>query len=272
MKSNYLRKLGCAAVMAIAATALVAPGAQATTPAPGYEAFAGCPSPAENTKVTACVRSVITGGHFQMGSKDVPIANPITLSGGVEASGNLVANSKGGLEPVKQPVPGGVVGLTGLDWLVNFLSLEGLKLYAVTELAGPVNIGGDTLVLPLKVHLINPALGSKCYVGSVAEPINLDMTLGTTSPPPPNEPITGAAPEFSFDGATGIVHADNAKFVDNEFAAPGASGCTLTLLGIIPISLNGLVNSQSGLPSPSGTNETVQIVDSELAPLARVYP
>ncbi len=47
-------------------------------------------------------------------------------------------------------------------------------------------------------------------------------------------------------------------YVDNSFAAPGANGCVLTLFGFIPISINGLVNAQSGLPSPAGTNETVQ--------------
>jgi hypothetical protein len=272
MRSKHLTKLLGALVAAVTAIAMVAPVAQATTPAEGYEAFAGCTSSVENINTQACVRSVITSGHFQMGSKDVPISNPITLSGGVEADGNLIFNSKGGLTPVKQLVPGGVIGLTGLDWLVNFLNLEALKLYAVTELAGPVNVAGVTLALPLKVHLINPVLGSKCYVGSVANPISLNLTLGTTTPPPPNEPITGTAPSFTFDGATGIVHGDNGTFVDNSFAAPGASGCTLTLLGFLPVSLDGIVNVQAGLPSPAGNNETVQNFDTELAPLAKVYP
>jgi len=37
----------------------------------------------------------------------VPIANPIPLVGGVNFKGEIVANSKGGLTPVKQQVPGG---------------------------------------------------------------------------------------------------------------------------------------------------------------------
>lgn len=119
-----------------AALALLVPMAQAATPAPGYTQFAGCPGPEENPAVTICFRSVITGGHFQMGSKDVPIKNPITLSGGFDEAGNVSANAKGGMTPVKQLVPGGVIGLTGLDWLVNFLGIEALQLYAVTELAG----------------------------------------------------------------------------------------------------------------------------------------
>jgi len=258
---------------ALVALGVFGGSAMAATPAPGYEQFAGCPSPAEDPAVTACLRSTISGGHFQMGSKDVPITNPITLSGGLDPNTEIVsANAKGGLTPVKQPVPGGIIGLTGLDWLVNFLNIEQLKLYAVTELAGAPKSSIQSFTLPIKVHLINPVLGNNCYVGSTANPIALDLTTGTTDPPAPNEPITGVAPEFNFDEATEILTFKDGTFVDNSFSAPGASGCTLTLLGIIPFSLNSLVNSQSGLPSAAGKNETTQDFDLELAPSELAYP
>jgi hypothetical protein len=271
MKKRSAGLLG-ALVALVASMAILVPVAQATTPAPGYERFAGCPSPSENPSTALCLRSVITSGHFQMGSKDVPIKNPITMVGGLnEEFAGFAANSKGGLSPVKQEVPGGVIGLTGLDWLVNFLNLEGLKLYAVTELVGVPTIG-ETLSLPIRVHLINPVLGNNCYVGSPSNPIKLNLTEGTTNPPPPNKPITGKQAENSFDAETEIITMKNAVAVDNSFAAPGASGCVLTLFGFIPISINGLVNSQSGLPSPAGTNETVQVLDTEITPVTRVYP
>lgn len=259
---------------ALLAMVMFASLAQAATPAPGYTQFTGCPTPAENPSIRACVRTVITGGHFQMGSKDVPITNPMTLTGGLNSeTGVISANSQGGLTPVKQTVPGGVIGLTGLDWLVNFLNIEQLKLYAVTELAGvPRQTPESTLIMPIKVHLINPVLGNNCYVGSVSNPINLNLTSFTTNPPPPNMPITGKESEFSFDESTSIAHFNNGEFVDNSFAAPGATGCTLTLFGFIPVSINGLVNSQSGLPSPAGTNETRQKQNTELAPRSLVYP
>lgn len=265
--SRLLVALGAAAM----ALALLAAGASAKTPAPGYEQFAGCPSPEEDPAVEACLRTVIDGGHFQMGSKDVPITNPITLSLGGRPDQTYSWNSKGGLSPVKQQVPGGIIGLTGLDWLVNFLNLEGLKLYAVTELAGqPKNLTPFSSTLPVKVHLINPVLGNNCYVGSTSNPITLNLTTGTTSPPAPNSPITGVVPSLSIDEKN-IIHANNGTFVDNSFSAPGASGCVLTLFGFIPISINGLVNSQSGLPSPAGTNETVQTFDGEVTVRALVY-
>jgi hypothetical protein len=270
MKSQ--RKLLGAVVAALAAIALAAPVAQGATPAPGYERFAGCPSPAEVPSVEACLYSKIKSGYFEMGSKKVPISKPMILSGGVNGSlGGFVANSKGGLSPVKQLVPGGVIGLTGLDWLVNFLSIESLQLFAVTELVGPPEIG-EGIALPIRVHLINPALGNNCYVGSASNPIKLNLIEGTTNPPPPNTPISGKEPEFSFDEANEIIKLLNGTYVDNSFSAPGASGCVLTLFGFIPISINGLVNTQSGLPAPAGTNETVQNIDIEIANAFRVYP
>jgi hypothetical protein len=272
MKSKLSIKLLLAALAAFAATALAAPVVQAATPAKGYERFAGCPSPKEVPTVEACLYSVIKSGHFKMGSKNVPISKPMTLSGGVNGSlEGFVANSKGGLSPVKQIVPGGVIGLTGLDWLVNFLSIEALQLFAVTELVGPPVIG-EGISLPIRVHLINPVLGNNCYVGSASSPIKLNLIEGTTSPPPPNKPISGKAPEFSFDEASSIITIPNGTYVDNSFAAPGASGCVLTLFGFIPVSINGLVNSQSGLPSAAGRNETVQNIDIEVAEANRVYP
>ncbi len=269
MRSETKRLI--AGLVAAVVVAMMAPAAQATTPAPGYGQFANCPSPAENPAVTVCVKATVKGGHFQMGSKDVPITNPMTLAGGVEAGGNVAKGPTGPiLTPVKQKVPGGVVGLTGLTWLLEILGSEALTLYAVTETAGTVNFG-ETLNMPIKVHLVNSVLGNNCYVGSSSNPIKLAMTTATTSPPPPNVPISGTAPEFSFT-PLGVLVGLNGVLVDNSFSAPGASGCVLTLFGFIPISINGLVNSQSGLPAAAGTNETKQVTDQELTSVHLVYP
>ena len=59
--------------------------------------------------------------------------------------------------------------------------------------------------------------------------------------------------------------------MDNSFSAPGASGCVLKLFGFIPISLNGFVNEQAGLPAAAGTNEAVQNINIELALQETVY-
>ncbi len=276
-QSKIYTRLLAAIGAALMALALIAPAANAAEPAPGYTQFAGCPSPEENPNVAICVRNVIDGGHFQMGNKDVPIKNPMTLVGGTDFEFKTFAfNSKGGLSKVKQTVPGGVVGLTGLTWLLEFFGVEALSLHATTELAGTpsVDLFNQPVELPIKVHLTTPSgvLGKNCYVGSNTNPIKLNLTTFTTSPPPPNVPITGKAPETSFDESLEILHFDNGEFVDNSFAAPGASGCVLTLFGFLPISINGLVNTQSGLPSPAGTNETRQTFDIETTGSELVYP
>lgn len=269
-QSRAIARLLIAAGAAFVALALMAPIASAATPNPGFTQFAGCPSPEEKVMVF-CIRSDVSGGHLQMGKKDVPIKNPLVLVGGVnEAFEDFTANAEGGLSKTKQEVPGGIIGLTGLDWLVNFLGLEDLKLYAVTELAGqPSNFTFGSVTLPIKVHMINPVLGNNCYIGSNSNPIVLNNTTGTTSPPPPNEPITGVEGEFSETGE--IAYFKNGTYVDNSFAAPGASGCVLKLFGFLPISLNGFVNSQAGLPSAAGLNEVVQNIDIEIALQESVY-
>jgi hypothetical protein len=274
MNSRRIGMLVSALAAGLMAAALMAPGAFARTPAAGYGAFAGCPSPEENPETFICLNTKITGGHFQMGSKDVPITNPMTLSGGANGAQELFFSPAGGLTKAKQKVPGGVIGLTGLTWLAEFLGIEALTLYATTELAGqPKHVLEPPVSLPIKVHLENTALGKNCYVGSNTNPIQLNLTNGTTSPPPPNEPISGKnfEPPVETTNPT-IVFINNGELVDNSFAAPGASGCVLTLFGFLPISINGLVNTQSGLPSPAGTNETRQEVDFELSLQPLVYP
>lgn len=48
--------------------------------------------------------------------------------------------------------------------------------YAVIEFAGtPGNQLIEPASRPVKVHFLNSALGSKCYVGSNAKPINLEL-------------------------------------------------------------------------------------------------
>jgi hypothetical protein len=276
MNQKALYSLLSAVGAALASLALLAAPASARTPAEPYGAFAGCPSPEENPAVEGCFTTTLKSGHFKMGSKNVPIEKPMTLSGGFDFYGKVSFSPAGGLTKVKQKVPGGVIGLTGLTWLTEFLGSDALTLYATTELAGtPSSPLEPPITLPIKVHLQNSTgvLGPNCYVGSNSNPITLNLITGTTSPPPPNQPITGVDPTFSFDSARpGVVLASNATFVDNSFSAPGANGCVLTLFGFIPVSINGLVNSNSGLPAPAGTNETVQQADTALAPTTRVYP
>jgi hypothetical protein len=267
------RVLSFSGLVAVA-MALVVPSAFAADPAPGYEEFRGCPTRTENPNVRFCVSSVVTEGHFQMGSKNTPITDPITLTGGTTTVlGEFVFTEEGGLREARQEVPGGLVGLTGLDWLVDVLGAEALEVHAVTEMAGTMtNPTRDPFTFPIKVRLENPVLGDNCYVGSDANPIVLNLTRGTTNPPPPNQPITGQQPTAVSDpNLPFVVRQLDAQLVDNAFAAPAANGCRLQL-GLLNVNIDNLVNLQSGLPSPAGTNETRQFVDAAIVRVAAVYP
>jgi len=269
MKSKRYVGLLLAVVGLLTAFAAMSPIAQAKTPLTGYTQFAGCPSHSENAKVNTCVRSEITSGHFKIGNKEVPIEKAITLKGGVEtifAPTPVFFNSEGGLSKAKQKVPGGVIGLTGLTWLLEFLGSEALTLYATAELVGTPIIGGTQFAqLPLRIHLENGVLGNNCYIGSSSSPVTLNLTTGTSGK------LTGKNPRLTFEEVREITEAHEGTYVDNTFAAPGVNGCVLTLFGFIPISINGIVNSASGLPAASGTNEAVQNFGAEVASEELVY-
>lgn len=264
-QSRALRLAGLVAL----ALALLAPTATAD-PAPGYEEFTGCPSRNVDTNIRFCIASVVDGGHLQMGSKDSPITDPISLIGATTTSGSFVV---GAFDGGRQTVPGGLVGVTGLDWLVDVLGVDALKVFAESELVGtPTNPAIDPFTLAMKVKLVNPVLGDNCYVGSDSNPILLNLTQGTTNPPPPNQPITGSSgtsvqdPNLPF-----VVRNLDLRLVDNAFAAPAANGCRLQL-GLLNVPIDDLVNLQSGLPSPAGTNEAVQEADAAIVRIQTVYP
>jgi hypothetical protein len=272
MDLRHTRKLLVTLAALVALTALAPATAGATTtPAPGYDQFTGCPNPAEAT-TEFCFHSVFTSGELRVGKIEIPIGNPITYSGGTTPGGAIVFNASGGMPPVPQSVPGGLVALTGATWLPTVLSPSELEVDADIELAGtPGAPWPETFSLPIKIHLTNAALGPNCYIGSNANPIVLDLITGTTSPPPPNKPITGMEPEVSTT-PNEVLDLENGTYVDNSFAASGANGCVLTLPGYIPISINALINSQNGLPSAAGKNSAILDFDTELVETPVVYP
>lgn len=262
---KYLKLL---AVMAVAIVAgLMATSSAGAATAPGYEEWADCPDKSVDPQINACVSVVVDGGHLKLGSKDTPIVDPIRLVGATKPIDTFIVGSFDG---GNQPIPGGLVGITGLDWLIYLFPNEVLGLYAEAELAGtPTSPVFDPLTLPLKVRLKNVLLSNNCYIGSNSNPIALELTNGTTAPPPPNQPITGdpgiTAPDPNL---LGVLRITDTVLVDNSFAVPAAEGCSITFLGLI----NALVNLQAGLPAAAGTNTAVQEADAGLAAVQTVFP
>ncbi len=253
---------------AAVATAVVALALGIATPAFGaqkinkadFARFVDCPIPAAD----ACAYDETLSGEFKMGTRTVPIVNPVVLQGGF--AGFMLTTTellpmigpRFGAEAVSktsQPVPGGLTGLT---------ELIGGPVNATAELAGPVSgiklapwllnsRKGVGIEFPIKVHLENPTLGPNCYVGSDSDPIMLDLTDGVTEPPPFVKPIEGKKGTLTgFDKGRITEFVDN-TVVDNTFAVPAATDCGLTPL-LVPV-ITPLVNLISGLPSPPGQNK-----------------
>lgn len=274
-----MRKLIAVGLTGILAALVLASSAFATAhhPKGEFAGFGECPL--NRATITDCVLSVSNGGFFQVGTKTVPLKNPVTLQGGFEgASPNIKfygAEEGNTLSKTPQPVPGGLLGITAptwwpkfiQDWFNNLINEGFTGVFATVELTGPskglTNIKlntenllfeeGTALGLPVKIHLENAILGSSCYIGSESKPVQIDFTSGTTSPPPPNKPLKGSAGEFTANEKFTLLTFSGGKLVNNSFAAPAASGCG----GIFSFLVDPLVNSILGLPSAAGTNTAI---------------
>lgn len=298
-----LRPLAFAALPLLGAL-IAPPSVLAGTPSGAYAPFQHCPYRL-NPNAQSCFVATISAGSFKIGNATVPINKTIVLQGGVQtiflSSPVYEAVGTSTISPTALDVPGGLLGLMqpALGWpgllvqafwnVVN--SANGVT--ATAEAAGPATAylsqaifppldGSDPTVvhLPLKVHLRNPFLGDSCYIGSDQHPIMLNLTVTTTNPPPPNQPITGVPATFRIEDTThpagSIIHADNSTLVDNSFAVPAASGCGNTLLNvpiitpILQILISEAVNLKEGLPATAGKNTVIMTNSTAIAPASYV--
>jgi hypothetical protein len=267
-----------ALVTAVALLALgsAAPALAVThSPTGDYAPFADCPL--SNPSTFSCILAKTEGGEFVVGKQTVPIKNTITLQGGIkedEGTQTFIGAEDGNtLSKTPQSVPGGLAGLVKCFEISNFFERVACELtfengvtgvMATTELAGPASsIGistnsllseeGTALSLPVKVHLENPFLGSNCYIGSNAHPVNIPLTTGTTSPPAPNKPISGSKGSLEFKDSFTIVLIRENILVNNSFAAPAAEGCG----GVFSFLIDPIIDSKLGLPAAAGHNTAI---------------
>jgi hypothetical protein len=261
-------------ILSVASPALAAPTGE-------FAVFSQCPL--SNPSVKRCIFAETKSGEVKIGSTAVPIKKPIILQGGTytpAGSENEVfvgaANGET-LSKTPQTVPGGLLDLIRCEEIKGegFLEKGARKaceavfenkltgVTATTELVGPVSINeanlalgeGIALTLPVRIHLNNPFLGNACYIGSSSNPVTLNLTTGTTSPPPPNKPISGSPGETEFRAGGKILVINNNSLVDNSFSVPVATGC-----GPLPLSeyiVDPIVDAKLGLPSAAGKNTAI---------------
>ena len=270
---------------ALLLTALVALGLTASAQAKltgEFTKFTNCPY--TNAKAIKCIYSLTNSGEVVLGSKKVPIVNPVTLQGAygtpveekeeAEFYPFIAATNGITLSKTPQPVPGGLAGIVNCKEIKEFFlriscevtfenGLTGLN--STLELAKPAsairisenNLAGEigtALQMPIKIRLENPFLGSECYVGSESSPIIWNLTDGTTKPPLPNKAITGSGGEGELLEGGRILKLKNNVLVDNAWAAPGVHGCGGFLVELL---LNPIINAAAGLPATAGHNTAI---------------
>ncbi|PWJ09186.1 hypothetical protein DKG34_00835 [Streptomyces sp. NWU49] len=217
-------------------------------------------------KTPQCVVSTSAGGSIKLGKTTV-VTGRTNLQIGVvqntDGTSSVVAPPSGALVADSATVPGGLLGLmcpseipviTALCETLENSSLN--KITATMESVGAPYAFDQTagvltdlpiVALPVRIHLENPLLGGKCYIGSASHPIvlrpkNLDypefgMSLFQGNGTPDE---SGEMSRINLTGATQS---------DSTFAVPAATGCGLNI-GLI----NAAVNAKTGLPSASGNN------------------
>lgn len=264
----------------VALTALGAASPALATPKGPYAVFAQCPT--ATPPGSLCTFAQTTSGEFTIGKATVPINKTITLQGGALPLGEgefalLPANNGESLSKTELNVPGGLLGLINCTEIKGEGFFEkGLReackaifenkytgVTATTELVANehnpallnfddfIQATGTALTLPVRVHLKNPLLGSACYIGSEASPIQLHLTTGTTSPPAPNKPISGKVGTFSEEEEVLVVNENS--LVDNAFSAPVAEGCGGSFSSLV----DSILDSKLGLPSAAGHNTAI---------------
>ncbi len=277
MIRDHLRRLASlrngALVLAAASMLALAVAVPAMAETKPFEVFKQCPT--GNPSVNLCVFVQSTGKEFIIGNKTVPVNKTITLQGGSifnEETGaeTFVAAANGEtLSKTPLAVPGGLLGIKAPEkWPIeqqekfNKQINEGITgVTATAELVGNPGISranllsteGVALELPVRIKIGNAILGNECYVGSKANPIVFKLTTGTTSPPKPNKPITGAVGEIEFKENFEIIVITGNRVVDNSFSAPGAEGCGAPFSNLVDPIVDGIL----GVPAAAGHNTAI---------------
>ncbi|MET8112253.1 hypothetical protein [Streptomyces prasinus] len=217
-------------------------------------------------KTPQCVASTSASGTIKLGETTV-VTGKTDLQLGIvqnaDGTSSVVAPPSGALVADSATVPGGLLGLmcpsqmpvitaicetlnnSGLNKITATMESVGAP-YAFDQTAG-ILTDMPIVALPVRIHLENPLLGSKCYIGTAANPILL-------RPENRNYPEFGMS-FFQGDGTPdeagemSRINLTGATQNDSSFAVPAATGCGLNV-GLI----NAAVNAKTGLPSAAGHN------------------
>lgn len=273
---------GAAAVLLLLCAVWVFAGVSVASASSGiFAGFAQCPT--GKPDVALCLYGELTGGVFSVGKVSIPVSRTIVLRAGAVHTGGpnpneyFLVSPVGGemLSAAEQEIPGGlqaILGCTGCRPLGGAASntviatVESAATGAdpgVFDLAAAFLEERPALVFPVRVHLHNLLLGRECYVGSSARPIELRLTDGRTSPPPPNRPIAGRLGVLTeqYEHGYAMVTGTGMTLVDNAFSVPTAEGCGEHLAGLY----DPIIDRAIGLESRPGNNTAILTATLDLA-------
>jgi len=286
-RAGLRRRTSILAIMLMAPIAvLTAASPAAAAPKGIFAVFSDCP--VKFPGVFLCQYAQTTSGSFTIGNTKVPINQTITLQGGAVPTGAkeneyflIPAADGNSLSKTELNVPGGLLDFINCEEIKGegffekgersackaFFENKVTGVTATTELVANehdpalLNIEGlfngveTALTLPVRVHLNNPLLGGSCYVGSESSPILLHLITGKTSPPKPNEPISGkfGIPSVETEGEGEVLVLRENSLVDNSFSAPAAEGCG----GFFSFLIDPILDAKIGLPAKAGHNTAI---------------
>ncbi|MFF5771351.1 hypothetical protein ACFY8V_14580 [Streptomyces californicus] len=215
--------------------------------------------------IATCISSGSASGSITLGKSHVPTGNTDLQLGVIQrpdGTTSLVAPPEGALTADPAEIPGGLLGLmcpSGIpvvSGICRQLTDNNLNRVTATiepagaprdfNMAAAFSTGEPILTIPVRIHLKNPFLGDKCYIGTTAEPVLL-KPQNATAPTLSLQRFSADGTPNDDEGEMGRYTFDGADQSDTAFAVPGASGCGAGLL-------NWAVNLKTGLPSASGKN------------------
>jgi hypothetical protein len=238
-------------------------GAYQGAPLPTWQTFRQCPvtatlAPPGSGKVQICLKGAAPEGTINIGGLDTTFHGPGIVQGGTGELGSAPSWADA-LDGQSYSAPEQLLAKPVLAALGNPAGVKPpaqSQVYVASQQAGPMSFGfvdgGAVTTVPLSFHLINPLLGANCYVGTVRNPIVLNLTTGTSGS------LTGTLGTLSLT-KQGIAYTTGTEVVDGQFSAPGATGCGPGG------EWDSAIDSNNGLPSASGSNEAILYGSFDLA-------
>jgi hypothetical protein len=237
-----------------------------------YQPFTNCPlnNPVmhEATQFAACTAALAVSGSITLGTITTTVVAPVHVQFGFFTPPN--ASNFATVVPPLAGLPAQLV--TGPDLIPESLTTalgcpssnatvaaickEAHRrggsyntVYALAQSAGPItNFQLTSWTQPIKFRLINPLLGSYCYIGLDGAPAVLNPQLTINSATIINDPDPAAHPDTS-------VIVANATASDTTFSAPGVTGCGPG--GVANIAVDEALDASAELPAASGNSVTL---------------